>query len=248
MASSDVLVLSPRSAGLERRRETVVMVRWALILTCAYLMLFARDTGGPGWVGPLLVAIYLGSNLAVGRIPRAYFDLQSFKIGIAVLDTIFIAASLWVAQQLSVELLLLCLGVLVLAIAGLSLGTIAGVTLALSVLSLAVAWIGGREIVWQSTMLLRVPFLLGAALVFALLVEGPSNRPRAAAPENTDDLRDGLSVLVSQQNDAIRRCSVAMTEGAMSTAREALEDAVLHNRQMARALARLSPEAARSAA
>ena len=39
MASNDALVLSPHSAALEKRRETIVMVRWALILTCAYLML-----------------------------------------------------------------------------------------------------------------------------------------------------------------------------------------------------------------
>jgi hypothetical protein len=234
--------------ALERRRETVVLVRWALILTCAYLMLLGRATAGPTWLGPLLVAAYLASNLVIGRMPRAYFGLPSLKIGVALLDTCFIAASLWVAQQLSVDLLLLCLGVLVMAIAGLSLGIIAGVTLALSVASLAAAWFGGSQIIWQSSMLLRVPFLLGAALVFALLVEGPSARSKARQPEAPEDLLDGLSALVAKQHDAIRRCSMAMAEGAANTAREALEDVILHNRQMARALARLQPEATRSAA
>lgn len=248
MASNSGLVLSSHSMALERRRETIVLVRWALILTCAYLMLLGRNTAGPSWLGPVLVAAYLGSNLIVGRLPRAYFGRQSLKIGVAVLDTCFIAAALWVAQQLSVELLLLCLGVLILAIAGLSLGVIAGVTLALSLASLTVAWIGGTQIIWQSSMLLRVPFLLGAALVFALLVESPSGRRASALPEAPDDLLENLGSLIAQQNEAIRRCSVAMAEGAAATARQALEDVVLHNRQMARALARLQPEAARSAA
>jgi len=246
MTSNDARVLSPRGSALEQRRETVVLVRWALILTCAYLMLLGRNAAGPGWLGPLLVAAYLGSNLMIGRVPRDYFDRQSFKIGVALLDTCFITASLWVAQQLSVELFLLCLGVLVLAIAGLRLGVIALVTIALSMASLIAIWLGGSQIVWQSSMLMRVPFLLGAALVFALLVESP--RRAAAGAAGPDDLLDSLTTLVGQQNDAIRRCGVALAEGAVATARDALEDVAISNRQMARALARLQPDVARSAA
>jgi hypothetical protein len=248
MASNDALVLSPRGATLEKQRETIVLVRWALILTCAYLMLLGKGTAGPVWLGPLLVAVFLTSNLAVGRMARSYFALQSFKIGVAVMDTCFIAASLWVAQQLSVELLLLCLGVLVMAIAGLSLGIIAGVTIALTITSLVVSWLSGTQIVWQSSILLRVPLLLGAALVFALLVEGQGSRRAAARPQTADDLVDGLAAHVAKQNEAIRRYGAAMSENAANAAKDALEDVVLHNRQMAQILARFQPEAARSAA
>lgn len=249
MASNDALVLSPRSAALEKRRETIVMVRWALILTCAYLVLIGRDTAGPYWLGPLLVAVFLGSNLFIGRIGRPYFASQSFKIGVALMDTCFIAASLWVAQQLSVELLLLCLGVLVLAIGGLSLGVIAGVTIALSITSLIVTWFSGSQLVWHSAILLRVPLLLGAALVFALLVEGQGARRAIAKPQNTDDLVDSLAGHVARQHEAIRRYNAAMSENAPLVARAAMEDIVLHNRQMAQKLGRFQPEAvARNAA
>lgn len=248
MASNDAFVLSPQGAALEKQRETIVMVRWALILTCAYLTLFGRATTGPSWLGPLLVAAFLGSNLVVGRMARSYFGLQSFKIGVAVMDTCFIAASLWVAQQLSVELLLLCLGVLVLAIAGLSLGVIAGVTIALSMTSLVVAWFGGTQVVWQSTVLLRVPLLLGAALVFALLVEGSGGRRASATPRTADDLLDSLATHVTKQHEAIRRYSSAMADNATGSAREAMEDIVLHNRQMEQKLARFQPTEARHAA
>jgi hypothetical protein len=164
------------------------------------------------------------------------------------MDTCFIAASLWVAQQLSVELLLLCLGVLILAIAGLSLGVIAAVTISLSMASLIVAWLGGTQIVWQSSILLRVPLLLGAALVFALLVEGQGGRRAATTPRTTDDLLDSLAAHVTKQHEAIRRYSAAMTDNAAGSAREAMEDIVLHNRQMEQKLARFQPEAARRAA
>lgn len=247
MASNDALVLSPRGAELEKRRETIVTVRWALILTCAYLMLLGRDTTGPTWLGPLLVAVFLASNVVVGRMARSYFGLQSFRIGVALMDTCFIAASLWTAHQLSVELLLLCLGVLVMAIAGLSLGIIAGVTMTLSIISLMVAWIGG-SIVWQSDVLLRVPLLLGAALVFALLVEGQGAKRAIAHPQTADDLVDTLASHVARQHEAIRRYRDALGENAPAAAREAMEDIVLHNRQMAQTLGRLQPDAARNAA
>jgi hypothetical protein len=248
MASTDALVLSPRNATLEKQRDTIVLVRWALILTCAYLMLLG-NTVGPMWLGPLLVAAFLGSNLVVGRLPRTYFGQQRFKIGIAFMDVCFIAASLWVAQQLSGELFLLCLGVLVLAIAGLSLGIIAAVTIAMSVASLVVAWISGTQLVWQSSVLLRVPFLLGAALVFALLVEGHGSRRRSEwEPLTPDELIEGLAAHLAKQNEALRRCSAAMADGAAGSARDALEDAVLHNHQMAQKVGRQQPSEARSAA
>lgn len=249
MASNDALILSPRSAALEKRRETIVMVRWALILTCAYLVLIGRETVGPYWLGPLLVALFLGSNVAVGRLGRAYFESQAFKIGVAIMDTCFVAASLWVAQQLSVELLLLCLGVLVMAIGGLSLGVIAAVTIGLSIASLAVAWYSGSQLVWNSPVLLRVPLLLGAALVFALLVEGHGTRRPVSRPDATEDLLEALATHVSRQHEAIRRYSAAMSDNAPIVARAAMEDIVLHNRQMAQKLGRFQPEAvARNAA
>lgn len=244
MAKHDALAVASVGAAQEKQRETIVMVRWALILTCAYLMLLGRETAGPPWLAPLLIAAFLGSNVVVGRLARRYIAAQPFKIGVAVMDTCFIAASLWVAQELSIEILLLCLGVLVMAIAGVRLGTIAGVTLAMSVISVAAAWISGSQVVWQSSVLLRVPFLLGAALVFALLVEGQGTRRSAGLAPCADDLLDAIANHVAAQHEAIRRYRDALSDGSTGAAREAMEDIVLHNRQMAQMLARWQPEAA----
>lgn len=238
MASFDTAV--GRGAGYDR--SAIVSVRWALILTCAYLMLLGRAPGLPAWLGPALIAAYLASNLVVGR--AALPMRQAVKVGIALLDSCFIAASLWVAGQLSVELLLLCLGVLVLAIAGLSVGTIAAVTIGLSIASLGVGWVTGNASLMQSSVLLRVPFLLGAAMVFALLVD----TRRGSQPAESGDMMESLTAHVTQQNDAIRRCSAALADGAVASARSAMEDVVFHNRQMAQKLGRFRPEGARHAA
>jgi len=227
----------------DTRPGTIVTVRWALILTCAYLMLLGPGSGLPQWLGPLLIATYLASNLVLGRLPIDQLD-QGLMIGIAVLDTVFIATSLWVAGQLSVELLLLCLGVLVLAIAGLSLGIIAAVTLGMSIASLVVGWATGSERILQSGVLLRVPFLLGAAMVFALLVNGGRRAPAAVS----GGLGDGLGTHVSQQNEALHRITAALNAGAVVEAREALQDAIFHNRQLAQRLGSSGVDAARNAA
>src|SRR5512143_2675598 len=133
--------------------NAIVTVRWALILTCAYLMLMGRSGEDvPTWLGPLLIGAYLASNVVVGRARQPYS--QGLKVSLAVLDSCFISASLWVAGQLSAELLLLCLGVLISAIAGLSVATIAAVTIGLSVASLAVGWFTDDAPLLQSSLLL----------------------------------------------------------------------------------------------
>jgi hypothetical protein len=227
----------------DTRPGTIVTVRWALILTCAYLMLLGPGSGVPQWLGPLLVATYLASNLVLGRMPKDELS-QGLMIGIAMLDTLFIATSLWVAGQLSVELLLLCLGVLVLAIAGLSLGTIAAVTIGMSIASLVVGWATGSERILESSVLLRVPFLLGAAMVFALLVSGGRRATTVAA----EVVSEGMGGHLAQQNDALRRCTAALNAGSVVDAREALQDAIFHNRQMAQRLGPGFIDAARNAA
>jgi hypothetical protein len=102
--------------------------------------------------------------------------------------------------------------------------------------------------IWQSSLLLRVPFLLGAALVVALLVEAPGSRGGAQSEANTDELLETLAKQVAQQADAIRNCRSALAGGETGPARDALEDVVLLNCQMGRALAQLQPEASRRAA
>ncbi len=234
--------MAPRASS-HAPANPIVTVRWALILTCAYLMLLGRGSGVPTGVGPLLIAAYLTSNLLVGRARQPL--TQVTKLGIAVLDSAFIAASLWVAGQLSVELLLLCLGVLVLAIAGLPVGVIAMVTLALSLCSLALGWLTGSDSLLESSVLLRVPFLLGAAMVFAALVNGSR---RAFVPRDSDELLESVRAQVAQQNDALRRCNAALADGAVASARTALEDVIFHNRQMAIRLGTFRQQGTRHAA
>ena len=218
-------------------RETIVMVRWVLIIACAYLILFGDGAGALG-PGPFVIAVFLVSNLVVGRLPQDRFGTRGFKVSIAALDNLLITISLYLARQLSVEVLVLFLAVVVLAAAGLELGVIARITLALSVTDILLMWLAGNQLAWQSSMLLRVPFLLSAGLVYGALVEagfagsGESHRIPLVVV-------DTLTTALVSQRDAIRRCQVGLTDGTSSAAMNALNEIASQNQEMQATMARL---------
>ena len=219
-------------------RETIVMVRWVLIIACAYLILFSDGGAGAINIGLVPIAAFLASNLLAGRLPQDYFATRKFKVAIAAVDTVFITVSVYLAHQLSVELLMLFLAVVVLAAAGLELAVIARLTLALSVADVVLVWLTGNEPVWRTSMLLRVPFLLSAGLVYGALVEAglgvsPSSRRQPLVALDT------LATSLSAQREAIERCQAALSGSGSSVALSALTDVANQNLKMQTTMGRL---------
>lgn len=211
------------------RLATILHVQWALALACAYLVLFGRESGDALGVGPLVVAGFLATNLVIGRLRPAVVEGPLFGLALAVVDALLIVASLYVAGQLSGELVLLCLGILILAIAGLRIGPIALATLALTGAYLGIVWFTGGGTLWRSSVLLRVPLLFTAAIVYAWLVEmgtrGPAAAPQRAETHPAEALRDEVAV----QWESIQRCQTALRAGATGEAEVALRDVAAQN-------------------
>ncbi len=219
-------------------RETIIMVRWVLITACGYLILFSDHAPLNPVAGPIVVAAFLASNLLLGRLPREQFGTRGFKIAIGAVDTVLIAISLYLGDQFSVEMLMLFLAVVVLAAAGLEIGVIARITLALSVADVALVWLTGNELAWRSSMLLRVPFLLSAGLVYGALVEAgfaPGGNMHRIPLVAIDALTAGLL----SQRDAILRCQSAMADGGSAAARVALQEIATQNEEMQAKIGRL---------
>ena len=236
------------------RRDVIVMVRWALIIACAYLILFSDKSSGALGLSPLVIAVFLGSNLVVGRLQPEVVGTQRFNISIAVLDTVLIGASLFFAGQLSVELVVLCLGILFLAVAGLSLGVITTLTLGMTLAYMLMVWVAGTESLLRSSMLLRVPFVLCAAIVFGWLTDAGGLR-RSVRDRGSSSAGGVLATDLAVQLEAIRRCRTALLEGSPGAARAALDDIAAANQEMQAKLAdhsgagvKVSPMAARDAA
>jgi len=211
------------------RLATILHVQWALALACAYLVLFGRESGDPLGLGPLVVAGFLATNLVIGRLRPGWAERPLFGFALAVVDALLIVSSLYVAGQLSGELVLLCLGILILAIAGLRIGPIAVATLALTGAYLGIVWFTGGGTLWRSSVLLRVPLLFTAAIVYAWLVELGTRSHAAPAEAVEADPLDALCDEVAQQWDSIQRCKSALRTGAASEATAALREVAAQN-------------------
>ena len=240
-------IADPQSAGaaspvitVSAHRDTIVLVRWALIITCAYLVLFSEQSRGTTGLAPLVIVTFLASNLIIGRLPTRTIAWAGFYIGVAAVDTVLIGLSLFCAGQLSVELVVLLLGVLVLAIGGIRLGVIAALTIGMAGLSLLMVSVNGSEPLHHSSMLLRVPFLLAAAMAYAWLAEtgrhDPAEEKRAA--DVVGDMAQGLS----QQFEMIERCQAAAAQGLVSATQGLLAEIAQANVQMRAKIAVQPPE------
>jgi hypothetical protein len=231
--------MKKKPAGGTGLRENIVMVRWVLIIASAYLMLFSDGAPGAKGIGPVVIVLFLASNLVVSRLPEERFTTHGLKIGIAAFDTLVITTAAYIAGQVSVELLLLFLAVVVLAAAGLELGVIARVTLALSVTDILLMWLTGNELVWHSSMLLRIPFLLSAGLVYGALVEAGFAQPGTGRRMPLVAVDAVTRALVSQR-DAIGRCQTALADGASrAAALNALNEIAGHNQEMQATMGRI---------
>lgn len=225
---------SVASAADHPRLSTILHVQWALAIACAYLVLFGHEKADPMALGPLVIVGFLATNVVVGRLSAATVESPLFGFVIAVVDALLITTSLYVAGQLSIELVLLCLGILVLAIAGLRIGPIALATLALTSVYLGIVWYTGDETLWRSSVLLRVPLLFTAAIVYAWLVElgGRSNAAGARHAAAAVDPRAALLDEVSTQWDAIQRCQAALRAGSAADVEAALREVAAQNQSL----------------
>ena len=205
------------------RLSTILHVQWALAIACAYLVIFGQESGDPRGLGPLVVAAFLAVNLVIGRLRPGIAERPLFGIALALVDALLIVASLYVAGQLSIELVLLCQAVLVMAIAGLRIGPIALASLALSAAYLGIVWFTSGTTLWRSSVLLRVPLLFTVAIVYAWLVDlgsrGTSARMHAEV-HPTDALLNEVAV----QWQAIERCRAALRGGDVADAEAALRE------------------------
>lgn len=118
----------------ESRQATLLVVRWGLAAVCLFLM--TTGDGSPlSWAsGTAIVAALIASNLALGRMQAETLGRVELSIGIAVLDALLVVAAWWVSGYDSFTWVILSLCMVNLALVGVSLGEIAAVAFASSVL------------------------------------------------------------------------------------------------------------------
>ena len=228
-------LVAPQTPSDQARLATILHVQWALAIACAYLRAVRARIGRSDGVGPDRGGRV--SRHEPGRRPLAPGDRCSSRVfGSRRLPP---STRCWSSPpstspgQLSIELVLLCLGILILAIAGLHTDRSRWRRWRLTAAYLGVVWFTGGASLWRSSVLLRVPLLFTAAIVYAWLVElgSRSAELRSRRWRRTPlHPRCSKSCLrrIRRSNAAPRRCRPAQS----ARAEAALRDVATHNRAL----------------
>lgn len=169
----------------------IVLLRWVLIITTAYLVLFSRPLSQVSPLVALFVAAYLGSNVLLTEwLPR----LRSAAVlewTVVAIDTVALTLALALTGGgTGGDLFVLYFAVLFLSALSERIGLVVGAALLITVANLytVVQYQGVGALLAQGYML-RVPFLFVVALFFGQLVHLARGREREAEAQQARELR-----------------------------------------------------------
>ncbi|MGB7947080.1 MAG: hypothetical protein WCH75_05310, partial [Candidatus Binatia bacterium] len=75
-------------------KASVVLIRWPVVIICAYLLLYPSSQALPQSISHALVLLYIASNVALYFVGDDRFLSPSFYYPIVILDTAVLTASL----------------------------------------------------------------------------------------------------------------------------------------------------------
>jgi signal transduction histidine kinase len=163
-----------------RDRQTVLLLRWVLIIATAYLMLFHRPLSETPPIVALFVAAYLGSNVIAGRLLARSRNPRTLEPAIVLFDAIAVSLALLLTQEATSDFFLLYFVVMFIGSLSERLELVLATAFLIAVLHIYTsALVGGRELL-ESAYLLRIPFLFVVALFFGYFVQRSRCAERAA--------------------------------------------------------------------
>jgi len=153
------------------KKNTVVLLRWVLIIAFSYLLILDNSVHRVAFPLVILIAVALGSNLVVGRLPEHWTSKALFDFGIVLFDAAWVTLGLIWAPQASSDLFLLYFLVIFIAAMGESLVTIVGsAALVSAVYGYTLTAHSGTQFHLGAGALLRVPFLFVVALFYGYFI------------------------------------------------------------------------------
>jgi signal transduction histidine kinase len=165
----------------DREVQTILLLRWVLIVATAYLLLYAHARLQAPPVVSVFLAAYLASNLAVAALLRRMGSQKQLEMGIAVFDAAALSVALILTRDFSTDFFLLYFVVIFLAALTERLAFLVVIAVVISLLHLYVTMgtLSVRAFL-ASGALLRVAFLFVVALFFGHLVERVRSAERDA--------------------------------------------------------------------
>lgn len=153
------------------KRETVLLLRWVLIIAFSHLLLLDESARLIPIQLSAIIAIALGSNLAIGRIPERWVETSAFDFTLVLFDAAWVTVGLTLGPHVSGDLFLLYFLVIFVAAVGESLQMIVSSAVLVSVVYGAMlSWQPNDQFTLTASALLRVPFLFVVALFYGYFV------------------------------------------------------------------------------
>ncbi|MBI2963098.1 MAG: HAMP domain-containing histidine kinase [Deltaproteobacteria bacterium] len=152
--------------------STILLLRWALIIATAYLVLFHRPISETPPLVALFVAVYLASNVAAGFLLRRIQATRLLLIGVVLFDTVAVSVALLLTQKVTSDFFLLYFVVMLIGTLTENLASVLIAALLISLVNLyTVGHFLGMDELLRSGHLVRIPFLFVVGLFFGHLVQ-----------------------------------------------------------------------------
>jgi signal transduction histidine kinase len=174
--SSDALLREDST----RQHQTLLLLRWVMIIATGYLLLFFHPVGSRRPVVGMFLAAYLASNFLFAALLRRVRRPQLLEMAIVLFDSSAVSVALLLAQSGSSDFFLLYFFVIFLATLSERVELVAVAAALSGVLHLyATVQLFGAAVL-RSGELVRIPFLFVVALFFGHLVARARGAEREA--------------------------------------------------------------------
>lgn len=157
---------------LQSKKYAIVILRWLLVIAAAYVMLFSGPERRSLAVDAIVV-VMLATNVLIARLPDAAVARPGFEVGLLLVDTGLLSAGFFLTKSFSSDFYFLYFFVIFMAGVSEKLTFVLMGSLLASTAYIAVAWGGhvGTAALAPSSLLLRLFFIFGVALLYGVLVE-----------------------------------------------------------------------------
>ena len=174
MARTDTIELFPFSQGDFQRehvtptKSTVILIRWTVVIICAYLIIHRVESTISGDLLNLLVALYMGTNVALYSIKEEMFRRPAFHSSLLVLDTFVITISLIVNGKVDSEFFLTFFFLIIICCFFENTKTVAVISILAPLGYAALLFHSGS---YDASALLRFPFLFVVSLFYGYFIQ-----------------------------------------------------------------------------
>jgi signal transduction histidine kinase len=170
-----------RRINAAQRIQTVLLLRWVLIVATSYLVLFSGPLSQRPFGAALFIAAYFSSNIVAGAVLPRISDQPACEVALVLLDIIMVSIGLALTPAASSQFFVVYFVVVFLSALSERLGLVVGAALLVSATHLYTTsqFIGWGQLLADGYAL-RVPFLFVVALFFGYLVADARQREEDA--------------------------------------------------------------------